>query len=143
MKLSRPDADIFTPDGSDPAKALARTTHLCVTAHQDDIEIMAYPGIAACHGSGEHWFTGVVVTDGAESGDNGWTAQGWKVSTGTESATTPAAPSEDTYRTFKPRAKHALPMACNRWVLPSPTPLYMKSGLYALPGASATALAEA
>ena len=26
-----------------PEAALARTTHLCVIAHQDDIEINAYP----------------------------------------------------------------------------------------------------
>ena len=64
MKLSRPDADIFTPDGSDPAKALARTTHLCVTAHQDDIEINAYPGIAECYGKADRFFTGVTVTNG-------------------------------------------------------------------------------
>ena len=67
MKLSRPDADIFTPDGSDPAKALARTTHLCVTAHQDDIEINAYPGIAECYGRSDRFFTGVTVTNGAGS----------------------------------------------------------------------------
>lgn len=31
----------------------------------------------------------VVATDGAEAGANGWTAQGWTISTGTESVTTP------------------------------------------------------
>jgi len=67
MKFSRPDADIFTPDGSDPSKALARTTHLCVTAHQDDIEINAYPGIADCYGRADRFFTGVTVTNGAGS----------------------------------------------------------------------------
>ena len=67
MKFSRPDADVFTPDGSDPAKALARTTHLCVIAHQDDIEINAYPAIAECYGRADRFFTGVVVTNGAGS----------------------------------------------------------------------------
>jgi LmbE family N-acetylglucosaminyl deacetylase len=67
MKLSRPDADIFTPDGAEPLKALARTTHLCVVAHQDDIEINAYPGIAECFGRTDRFFTGVVVTNGAGS----------------------------------------------------------------------------
>lgn len=55
------------PDGSAVAAALARTTHLGIAAHQDDIEIMAYHGIAECHGSAERWFTGVVVTDGSGS----------------------------------------------------------------------------
>ena len=65
MTFSRSDADVFAPDGTPPEQALARTTHLCVGAHQDDIEIMAQAGIAACFGSTEHFFTGVVATDGA------------------------------------------------------------------------------
>jgi LmbE family N-acetylglucosaminyl deacetylase len=67
MNLSQPAADVFIPDGLPVEAALARTTHLCIAAHQDDIEIMAYPGIAACHGSAERWFSGVVVTDGGGS----------------------------------------------------------------------------
>jgi LmbE family N-acetylglucosaminyl deacetylase len=67
MNFSRPEADIFVPDGTAPAPALARTTHLCVAAHQDDIEIMAHEGIAACHGRDDRHFTGVVVTNGAGS----------------------------------------------------------------------------
>jgi LmbE family N-acetylglucosaminyl deacetylase len=47
--------------------ALARTTHLCVIAHQDDIEINAYPGVAECVGRSDRFFTGVVVTNGAGS----------------------------------------------------------------------------
>ncbi|HVS51783.1 MAG TPA: PIG-L family deacetylase [Opitutaceae bacterium] len=66
MKFSRAEADVLVPGSALLAdKALARTTHLCVAAHQDDIEIMAHAGIAACHGSAEKFFTGVVVTDGA------------------------------------------------------------------------------
>jgi len=67
MNFSRPDADIFTPDGSAPATALARVTHLCMAAHQDDIEIMAHDGIAECLGRADRAFGGVVVTDGAGS----------------------------------------------------------------------------
>lgn len=65
MKLFHPDADVLAPDGTDVDAALARTTHLCVAAHQDDIEIMAYAGIADCYGRADRHFTGVVVTDGA------------------------------------------------------------------------------
>ena len=66
MNFSRPDADVFVPDGRPPAQALARVTQLCVAAHQDDIEIMAHAGIAECY-AGAHGqaFGGVVVTDGA------------------------------------------------------------------------------
>jgi LmbE family N-acetylglucosaminyl deacetylase len=67
MKFTRPDADVFSPDGLPPAQALARTTHLCVGAHQDDVEIMAQAGIDECHGRTDRFFTGVVVTDGAGS----------------------------------------------------------------------------
>ena len=72
MKFSQSSADIFVPDASvTPAEALAQTTHLCVAAHQDDIEIMAYSGIAECHGNPGRHFTGVVVTDGAGSPRSG------------------------------------------------------------------------
>jgi LmbE family N-acetylglucosaminyl deacetylase len=40
---------------------------LCIAAHQDDIEIMAYHGIAECFGQKDKWFTGVVATNGAGS----------------------------------------------------------------------------
>ena len=67
MKFHNPHADVFVPDDLDPDAALKRTTHLCISAHQDDIEIMAYHGIAECFGSADKWFTGVVVTNGAGS----------------------------------------------------------------------------
>ena len=68
MKFSHSAADVLVPDSSlAPEAALARTTHLCVAAHQDDIEIMAYHGIAECFGRGDRWFSGVVVTNGAGS----------------------------------------------------------------------------
>ena len=67
MTLKNPNADIFVPDGLEVAAALARTTHLVIAAHQDDIEIMAYHGIAECFGRSDRWFTGVVVTNGAGS----------------------------------------------------------------------------
>jgi LmbE family N-acetylglucosaminyl deacetylase len=68
MKFSHPDADVFLPTGmADAATALSQTTHLCVAAHQDDIEIMAYAGIAACYARSDRWFSGVVLTNGAGS----------------------------------------------------------------------------
>ncbi len=71
MNFSQPAADIFIPDGVPLARALARTTHLCLAAHQDDIEIMAYQGIAECNGRKDRWFTGVVLTDGSGSPRSG------------------------------------------------------------------------
>jgi len=67
MNLRSPNADIYIPDGADLAKALSRTTHMAICAHQDDIEILAYHGIAACFGLPDKWFTGVVVTNGSGS----------------------------------------------------------------------------
>ncbi len=71
MKLSLQTADIYVPDQVDPASALRRTTHLGVSAHQDDLEIMAADGILACFRQSDRWFTGVVVTDGAGSPRDG------------------------------------------------------------------------
>ena len=67
MQFHKSTTDFFVPDGMAPDAALARTTHLCISAHQDDIEIMAYHGVAECFGSKDKWFTGVVVTNGAGS----------------------------------------------------------------------------
>lgn len=67
MNFSRADADVFVPAGGDPAAALARVTHLCVVAHQDDIEIMAHAGVCDCLDQPGKAFGGVVVTNGAGS----------------------------------------------------------------------------
>ncbi|MDD3546141.1 MAG: PIG-L family deacetylase [Kiritimatiellae bacterium] len=71
MKLTKQTADIFVPDGTDAADALARTTHLGIGAHQDDLEFMATHGILACFGQSGKSFTGVVCTDGAGSSRTG------------------------------------------------------------------------
>lgn len=61
MKLSSPQADLYIPDERQTAvAALARTTHLCIGAHPDDIEAMAYHGIAACFGRSDRWFSGIT-----------------------------------------------------------------------------------
>ncbi|MFM1852401.1 MAG: hypothetical protein RIS54_2085 [Verrucomicrobiota bacterium] len=71
MKFSHPQADVYVPAGGDPAAALARTTHLCVIAHQDDIEINAYPAVTECYGHADRFLTGVTVTNGAGSSRTG------------------------------------------------------------------------
>lgn len=68
MKFHQPDSDVYVPRGDvTPQAALARTTQLAVAAHQDDVEIMAYHGIAECFGRTDAWFSAVVVTDGGGS----------------------------------------------------------------------------
>lgn len=67
MKLNRKNADILVPDGCSLKSALARTTHLGVGAHQDDLEIIAAHGILECFGRKEKWFTGITCTDGSGS----------------------------------------------------------------------------
>lgn len=62
---------IYIPDGEEESKALSRTTHLCIAAHQDDIEFMAFAPIAECFQKQDKWFCGVVTTDGAGSPRNG------------------------------------------------------------------------
>ena len=67
MKLYVDSAEVFVPDGRAPEEALARTTHMAVGAHQDDLEIMAFDGILKCFQQDDKWFTGVVVTNGSGS----------------------------------------------------------------------------
>jgi LmbE family N-acetylglucosaminyl deacetylase len=71
MKFHLDTAEVFIPDALPVEEALARTTHLCVSAHQDDIEIMAAAPILDCFQREDKWFTGVVVTDGRGSPRNG------------------------------------------------------------------------
>ncbi|MCA1899921.1 MAG: PIG-L family deacetylase [Chloroflexi bacterium] len=71
MKFHLDTAEIFIPDNQPVEQALARTTHLCFSAHQDDIEIMAAQPIEECFQQADKWFTGVVVTDGRGSPRNG------------------------------------------------------------------------
>ena len=62
---------MYIPDGTSEKTALSRTTHLAISAHQDDIEFMAYAPIAKCFGCKDKWFGAIVVTDGAGSPRSG------------------------------------------------------------------------
>ena len=61
----------YIPDGREEKTAISRTTHLAISAHEDDIEFMAYAPIAACFGNQDKWFGAIVVTDGAGSPRSG------------------------------------------------------------------------
>ena len=71
VKLTNTDADVFVPDGRGESEALARTTHMVIGAHQDDIEFMALHAILACYNRADRWLTGVTMTDGAGSPRSG------------------------------------------------------------------------
>lgn len=61
----------FVPDGVSLDAAKERVTHMAIGAHQDDLEIFAYHGIAQCYQSQQNWFAGVTVTDGGGSARTG------------------------------------------------------------------------
>lgn len=67
MEFSHAKSDLYVPDSIDSMEALARTTHLGIGAHQDDLEFMALHGILECFQSQNEWFGGVTCTDGAGS----------------------------------------------------------------------------
>jgi LmbE family N-acetylglucosaminyl deacetylase len=67
MELHNPGAEVYVPDGAPVNVALARTTHLGVSAHPDDTEVMAYHGILECFGRSDKGFTGLTVTNGGGS----------------------------------------------------------------------------
>lgn len=62
-----PSAATKVPDGEPFPSAIARTTHLGIGAHQDDLEFMAFHGILACYDSATQWFGGVTCTNGVGS----------------------------------------------------------------------------
>lgn len=75
MKFTKSSARIYIPDQTPETEALAKTTFLCIAAHQDDIEIMAAQPILECFQQPQKGFTGVVMTDGRGSPRNGTYAQ--------------------------------------------------------------------
>lgn len=71
MEFVKKNAEIYVPDGSDAMAALKKTTHMAISAHEDDIEIMAIDGIVKTFMKGDASFTAVVATDGAGSARDG------------------------------------------------------------------------
>ncbi len=71
MKLTGKTAEIWVPDGAPEEAALARVNTLGISAHHDDIEIMAMEGILAGFGNPGQWFMAVIVTNGAGSPRDG------------------------------------------------------------------------
>jgi LmbE family N-acetylglucosaminyl deacetylase len=71
MKLTEKTAEIWVPDGASEEAALARVKTLGISAHQDDIEIMAMEGILDGFGNPEKRFMAVIVTNGAGSPRDG------------------------------------------------------------------------
>jgi LmbE family N-acetylglucosaminyl deacetylase len=67
MTFSQPEAHTFVPDGTSPEVALARTTHLAVGAHPDDLEFMGWKPILDCFENEALWYTGVICSDGRAS----------------------------------------------------------------------------
>ena len=71
MNFSQDNHDLFIPDSVAVDKATARTTHLGIGAHQDDLEFMALHGILKCFQKNDCWFSGITCTDGAGSSRTG------------------------------------------------------------------------
>lgn len=71
MQLSQNNYDLYIPDALASEKTIARTTHLGIGAHQDDLEFMALHGILECFQNTDQWFGGVTCTDGAGSSRTG------------------------------------------------------------------------
>ena len=68
MKYTKNESELYLPCGQHTeAAAFKGTTHLAVSAHQDDIEFMAYSGIAECFGQKDKGFSACVVTNGGGS----------------------------------------------------------------------------
>ncbi|MBP3442992.1 MAG: PIG-L family deacetylase [Clostridia bacterium] len=63
MEFKKSNASIYFPG----KESLEGVTDMCIAAHQDDIEIMAYGPISECYNSDTRNFCGVVMTDGAGS----------------------------------------------------------------------------
>jgi len=64
LSLIHPASEIYFPKSPGDDLRLAKTTHLGIGAHQDDLEILAMHGILDAYDNSDRFFTGVTVTDG-------------------------------------------------------------------------------
>ena len=64
IQLRNSLAECHFPSGREDDALLHKTTQLGIGAHQDDLEILAIPGILAGYEQEDQSFTGVTVTDG-------------------------------------------------------------------------------
>ena len=71
MKFKVDTATVYVPDGTPVDEADAKTTHMAIGAHQDDLEIMCFHGAVECFGKEDKHFMGVVVTNGSGSPRDG------------------------------------------------------------------------
>jgi len=74
-ELLKKEASKKEPSNQAPPPSLeilCKTTDLCIAAHPDDIEIMAYAPIAACYNNPTRRFTGVIANHGAGSPRSGF-----------------------------------------------------------------------
>ncbi|MEE8583246.1 MAG: PIG-L family deacetylase [Acidobacteriota bacterium] len=71
ISLHNPGASLFVADGTAQEQALGRVTHLGIGAHADDLEMMAYHGIARCLHDDQRWFGGITCTHGGGSARSG------------------------------------------------------------------------
>lgn len=71
MKFHQSSAALYIPDHAPTRSALERTSHLGIGAHQDDLEFMAFHGIATCYDSDTEWFGGIICTNGSGSARTG------------------------------------------------------------------------
>ena len=67
MRFSQPGSGVYIPDNLSAAEGFARTTHLGVGAHPDDLEFMAWYPILECFEAPDLWFSGVICSDGRSS----------------------------------------------------------------------------
>ena len=67
LPLNRLSSRIFVPDRLPVERALARTTHLGIGAHPDDLEFMTWHGILQGLHRQDRWFSGITLTDGRGS----------------------------------------------------------------------------
>ncbi len=59
--------EIFIPKQTSENEAFAKTTHLAVAAHQDDVEFMTFGGIVECFGKSDKNFSAIITTNGSGS----------------------------------------------------------------------------
>ncbi len=68
MKYHKQEADCWVNNSFTSIELAAESaTHLAIGAHQDDLEFMAYHGIASCYKESDKWFAGITVTNGVGS----------------------------------------------------------------------------
>ncbi len=70
MKFNNRGSSLYFPTNIVDLQSMSHITDMSIVAHQDDLELIGYPGIHRCFKKKDKWFGGIVCTNGVPEFSN-------------------------------------------------------------------------